>query len=133
MDDVHAVEYEDIIYTITDEQARKNMVYSLEESDTGKTWIDGKKIYRKIIDFGALPNSSEKRVAHGITNLDTVIELKGIAKNSAGLIFPLPYIGGDFAHRIQFYINGVYVVATPGTDRSEFTKTYITMEYTKAE
>jgi hypothetical protein len=35
--------------------------YSTSEVATGETWIDGKPIYRKIIDCGALPNATTKK------------------------------------------------------------------------
>ncbi len=30
---------------------KQNLTYSTEEVDTGKTWIDGKKIYRKVLEL----------------------------------------------------------------------------------
>lgn len=33
--------------------------------DTGKKWIDGSVIFRKLLSIGALPNSTTKNVAHG--------------------------------------------------------------------
>lgn len=35
--------------------------FSLEEKRIG-TWIDGKPLYRKMIDFGTLPNNASKSV-----------------------------------------------------------------------
>ena len=37
------------VRTIKDATARKSLVYSTDETDTGKKWIDGKPIYRKVI------------------------------------------------------------------------------------
>jgi len=63
------------IYT-NDSNVIKNRIKSLEdyiddysetEFATNKQWIDGRKIYRKVINFGALPNATTKSVAHGIT------------------------------------------------------------------
>lgn len=45
--------------------------YSLEERRVG-TWIDGKPLYEKTVDFGALPNASTKQVAHGIIGVEKV-------------------------------------------------------------
>ena len=36
------------------------------EQKTGETWIDGKPIYTKTINTGALKPSSAKNVAHNI-------------------------------------------------------------------
>ena len=34
-------------------------VYSTDEVKTNKVWIDGKPIYRKVVDCGALPNGQK--------------------------------------------------------------------------
>lgn len=36
-----------------EEKVDKNSAYSTEEIDTGKKWIDGKPIYRKVINISA--------------------------------------------------------------------------------
>ena len=36
------------VRTIKDATARKPLVYSTDETDTGKKWIDGKPIYKKV-------------------------------------------------------------------------------------
>jgi len=38
--------------------------------------FNGKTIYFKRINFGALPNSSTKTTAHGISSIDEVIDLE---------------------------------------------------------
>ena len=66
-------------FIVKDEEARQALVYSTSETPTGKTWIDGKPIYRKVIQFGpAFDNSSdlEKSVTHGIT-WDTITKMEG--------------------------------------------------------
>ena len=63
--------------TSVNEEAMKEIakeVYSTEEQVVG-TWIDGKPIYRKVIDFGALPNSTLKQVPHGISDIDAIVSL----------------------------------------------------------
>ena len=42
--------------------------YSTEETIIG-TWIDGKPLYRKMVDFGTLPNNSEASKSHNIANI----------------------------------------------------------------
>ena len=39
--------------------------------------FDGKPMYQKLINFGALPNSSIKEVAHNITNIDKIVYIDG--------------------------------------------------------
>lgn len=44
--------------------------YSAQEIDTGKTWIDGKKIYRKVV---TLTTSTEQQtIAHNIANVENI-------------------------------------------------------------
>lgn len=45
--------------------------YTTDEQVIG-TWVDGKPLYQKTIMFGTLPNSTEKSVAHNISNVDNI-------------------------------------------------------------
>lgn len=47
--------------------------YSTEEKEIGK-WIDGKIIYRKVIDIGTITANTQKIGTTGISDLDTMIE-----------------------------------------------------------
>lgn len=49
---------------------------------TGKIWHDGRVIFRKVINTGALPNAGVSSEPHGITNLDTVVSARGYAHDS---------------------------------------------------
>ena len=54
METVNQIEYNGALYNIKDAEAQKSLVYSQNETDTGKIWIDGKKIYRKVILLPAI-------------------------------------------------------------------------------
>lgn len=43
-------------------------IYSTEEVKTCSTWIDGKPIYRKVIEIDSLPNDTEITYEHNISN-----------------------------------------------------------------
>ena len=49
-----------------------NLKFSLEEQETGMQWIDGKKIYCKVILVSGF-DSEDKYVAHNISNLKRVL------------------------------------------------------------
>lgn len=68
----------------------ENQVYSKNEIKVGK-WINGKTIYRKVIDFGKLPDNAAKQINHGISNIDEVTNYWGMYTNgyNYGL---LPYV-----------------------------------------
>lgn len=106
--------------------------YSLNEINTGKIWIDGKPIYRKVINCGALPNNAIKNVAHNISNLDFVIFLNGISYSSAtGNYFPLPYAADILQAQVKIWATNTDVSLQTLSDRSNYTTTYIILEYTK--
>lgn len=72
--------------------------YSTAETDTGKTWIDGKRIYRKVFTNVSLPTNSTwttKIVDLEDYSIDTMVDLKYQAtwnpettNNSVGPIYP---------------------------------------------
>lgn len=49
--------------------------YSLKETATNKTWIDGKTIFRKVFDFGSIPNSGGTYTLDHNLNIDTYTSL----------------------------------------------------------
>lgn len=104
--------------------------YSATEQNTGRLWIDGKTIYRKEINLGYLPNAVPGSVAHGISNLSTVVSLWGFATN--GTVFlPLPLARyNNFASQIGLYADTTNIVVEPGNDRTAYTG-YVIIEYTK--
>lgn len=108
--------------------------YSTSEVDTGFTWINGKHIYKKTINFGALPNATKKEVVHGISNLDYVIKIEGTCFRSSDKVTfqignaPNPTTSIENAITIVVYPNNVEI--TTGVNRSAF-NAYITLYYTK--
>ncbi len=55
--------------------------YQDDETLTNKIW-KGRPVYRKIIDFGYLPNATTKSVSHGITNIREIVSAFGEASNT---------------------------------------------------
>lgn len=105
--------------------------YSLSEQATPYKWIDGKTIYKKTIDFGTLPNNSNKSVAHGISNLDMIIDVSFIAKSSSTYIaIPAPSTT-SLPNQVVWWITGTNVNCGTGSDNSSYTKSYVTILYTK--
>ena len=67
--------------------------YSTSEVLTAERWINGKPVYRKVVSMGALPNTTTKSIAHGISNLDAHLGLSGVAFHVNGdARIPLPYV-----------------------------------------
>lgn len=108
--------------------------YSLTEVDTGYTWTDGSPIYKKTIDFGALPNNGNKYVPHGITNLGQMVEIKGVGIQTTGenpATLPIPHFSFTSGASVEIYTNLNNVFITTGMDRSNVNG-YVTLYYTKS-
>lgn len=110
--------------------ARNN--YSTDEQVVG-TWIDGKPLYQKTIDFGALPNATTKTVSSGLTNV-TIFDIKAVAYGSSSTSM-LPYVDGGSAATANM---GIYydrsnnnISVKTGSDRSSIANCYVTIQYTK--
>lgn len=106
--------------------------YSISEHDTGFTWVDGRKIYKKTINIGTLPNNETISVPHGISNLARIIKIEGNAlRPSDGGMFPLPYVSGT--EGLSIYVSAGYTELFIGTgsDRTNMNG-YITVYYVKS-
>jgi hypothetical protein len=113
-------------------QTISDMDYSTSEQDTGCKWIDGEPIYRKTINFGKLPDTSAKSVAHNITNLDHFVKVEAVAWTSSKAAAHLPFaspilLGGA----ISLLATSTGIDISTGADRQEFANCYVTLWYTK--
>lgn len=107
----------------------ENSSYSTSEVKTNATWIDGKPIYKKTIDFGALPNATNKKVNHNISNLDRIIRVEqSIDNNGTGF---LEISSGNPNNNIfNLYGTATEISVTVSDDRSGC-YAYFTLWYTK--
>ncbi len=114
-----------------DEDADYKDVYSTSEVKTNKVWIDGKPIYQKTIDCGAMSSSAGTRtVAHNITNIDKVVSYDGMMYHSSGTSerFPTMENGSSF-FRVQITASNITIIQS-GTWGS-WISSYVTIKYTK--
>lgn len=115
------------------EKITRNSTYSTEEQAVG-TWIDGKTIYRKIINFGALPNATKKEVQHNISNISNFTKIEGIAIRNDETKFtqslPLVYKNAEMFYNTALAVDNTIVEIQTNGDRSMFNG-YVTLEYTK--
>ena len=118
---------------LLNEKITKNNTYSTEEQAVG-IWIDGKTIYRKVINFGALPNATKKEVAHNISNLEQFIKIEGVGTRQDDTKFsqplPLVYKNVDTGYNTALTANNTIVGIETNNDRSNFNG-YVILEYTK--
>lgn len=78
-------------YDIKDTKARNGNIYSETETEIG-TWLNH-TLYRKVINFGALPNNTEKQVSTGLTGC-LIVNMYGFANYTSNNATqtPIPYI-----------------------------------------
>lgn len=107
-----------------------NEIYSLAETRCG-VWVDGKPLYRKVIDIGALPNNTTKYINHNISNIDIITNYYGVCKSSNNIHFKLPYTSVTTTGSIQVYCTNTQIAVQTDVDRSSYSG-YIVIEYTKA-
>ena len=78
--------------------------YSLNERFTGRYWIDGKKVYEKVIYVSGF--SSDISVNHGISNFDRALSIDLFMANSKKDNYMIPRAHRDDSH------DGISVVIT---------------------
>jgi len=98
---------------------------STSEHVVGK-WIDGKPLYRKTYDIGALPNATDKFTAHGISNLKIIARIYGSATTNDGYSIPLPY-----SNSVKVSTSPTNITITTINNESAYMRSYVTLEYTK--
>ena len=103
--------------------------YFTTEQPTGGKWIDGKPIYRKVIDCGAMPSNGQKTFQNVMSNTDKIIKITGATNNGISTI-SLPY------SIVNSYINifcptKTDLIVEDNADFSAYYQTYVTIEYTK--
>lgn len=106
--------------------------YSTNEQVVG-TWIDGSTLYEKTINFGALPDSTEKSVAHNISNVDKIWISDGFVFTNSNTFYGLVHTAGS-SQTMQYAwntnVDRTNVTIETYSDRSTLLA-YITVRYTK--
>lgn len=129
MDKIDKIRYGDKDYDI----GGSGETYSTEEQVIGK-WVDGKPLYRKVVNFGGMQDgtiSPGKEVAHNIANISQIINVYGGMSNN-NYFFGLPYVAqSDAEHSVGLYATKTNIVTNTLVDYSNYTTCYITIEYTK--
>lgn len=92
-----------------------------------------RQVFRKVINFGTLPNAGTTSVAHGLT-IDsnfTFTRIYGAATDPGSAFIPLPYSSTTLVNNIELNVDATNVDITTGIDRTGFTTTYVILEYIK--
>lgn len=94
----------------------------------------GQQVYQKIVNFGALPNTTAKTVNHGISNLQYFTEISALAWTTGLTTLHLPFVNdaNSTGGQVALLANGTQVVITSTSNRATFTTCYVTLRYTKS-
>ena len=110
-------------------------VYSTSEVDTGKTWIDGKPIYRKAFGYTSVVTTGNSAMIGTIDNMADIINIQGTFRNSNdNNCFPIGYTfsnnSGVVAQNFPFVLhaNGKMYANAFGFDIKNIN---VVIEYTK--
>lgn len=114
--------------------------YQFIELQTGQTLADPmnpqnqKSIYRTVVNFGALPNATTKEVNHMIqwSSQSRWIKIYGAANDPDTLGIPLPFASDTSNENIKLEVTDTVVRITTDIDYSNFTDSFIVLEYFKA-
>ncbi|MCB1173613.1 MAG: hypothetical protein KDK39_08615 [Leptospiraceae bacterium] len=109
-----------------------NPAYNTSEVVTDQVWIDGKPIYRKVVNTGALPNNTTNNIAHGITGMSNVIRIYGFAKTAASQYIPMPYPTSSGGGSLTLDADTTNInIFTNSAGFIGYTTSYVVLEYTK--
>ena len=100
--------------------------YSTAEQVIG-TWIDGKPLYAKTINFGSIPSNATKEVDHNISDLKMTIGFEGTMMS--GTVCETLPSGENSSFRIQTTSSKLKIIT--GASWSGWNDSYITIKYTK--
>lgn len=106
-------------------------VYTYSTTETVVGEYNGKPLYRKIVDCGALPNNTTKEIIHGIANINIFTNITGSAciGDSNGTTIPLPT--ASLTSPVVIYSDKSKIYITTITDRSTMINSNVIIEYTK--
>ena len=93
-----------------------------------------RQVFRKVINFGTLPNTATTSVAHGIT-IDantSITRLYGAATDPSTSFIPLPFASPTaLADNILLSMDATNINITTGSNRTGYTTCYVVIELIK--
>ena len=108
----------------------QNFNYSTSEVDTGSTWIDGKKIYQRVLT-GTWSSDSTLNVPFSMAsnNVERFVDVRLSVDDGNGVVFEYYYASNDYLN-CYYASNGNFVLRRGTYPRVPNTY-YIVIKYTK--
>jgi hypothetical protein len=91
-----------------------------------------RSVFRKVVDFGALPNAATKSVPHGITTSvnTSLVQLYAAATDpSVPNYIPIPYASPTLNLNIQMYMDATNINITTAFNWSTYTRCFVSIHY----
>ena len=101
-----------------------------EEINTGKIWIDGKPIYRKVVEKTTVSSGSTNAVNHNISNFGELVLADGYLKAGSNYYLLSRPSAGNLNFYVELIVNSTQVQFKAGND-ANFDKGVAIIEYTK--
>ena len=93
-----------------------------------------RNVFRKVVNFGALPNTASKSAAHGITTTTglSFTRVYGVATKPSPIhCLPFPRPDDGVYNYISLDVDGTNVNVKTGANLSGYTTAYVILEYIK--
>lgn len=108
--------------------------YSTDEVDTGSKWIDGKTIYRKVVEFTAITNGRANDMAIGASGtIETIVGYRAMGyKTGKTYYWSIPHYDTRSQYTIMIELvmgEAPLVRLTPGSGR-DLAYAFVVVEYT---
>lgn len=140
--DVKLRQYLNDIATATN--SKDSGIYDATETITGQQFLpvfstqsasstNYRTVFRKVFDFGALPNTGTTSLAHNITFGSTfsVTKLYAGATDPGTEWIQIPYASPTLANNIEINLDATNINIITGSNRSNFTRCFVVVEFIK--
>ncbi len=97
-----------------------------------------RQVFRTVVNFGTLPNTGTKSVAHGVPITPSVTtysftRIYATASDQVARTFiPIPYASNTAGDPIELSVDATNVTITTGSNRTNYTICYVVLEYIKS-
>ena len=119
-------------YAKTNKELTDGLAYSTNETNTGKTWIDGKPIYRKVIVYDTARTGGVAVQIGTLSNVETLIDYRAFLKGSNGVTTFAERYDSETNYILIWFDNGkVYFRQANSSTIYLQAPIYAIMEYTK--
>lgn len=118
------------IVTVLDELSIGEFTTGVEYATN--EFLDGKRIYKKRINCGTLPNTTIKRINHNIQSINEITDFSGYGKAESGAVFGFNWYNQN-VETIQYcnlQVTKTEIVISSNYDTTMYTG-YVTICYTK--